>query len=295
MIPRKIVTGNIGDDTISIIDIENPKMSNKIYLSEERGKKLGPWDVIIKDERTLYILNSFGESLMTLDLESSKTSYVRRLGRTPISMFRYDSKLYILNCDSNSLSILDEKDYILLEEIPLNEKPSDIQIDRLKSTAYIACTNGSCINTMNLVDNTLNTISIEAQPFKIFLDKSIIYVLSYINNGLTNYSSISIIEPYNRVLKQYKIKGNFMDLNFYNNVILLTNPEDGYLYEFSVIRKRLKRRMHLGGMPSKLAIRGSILFINDMINDELIIIDLIKNKILERISVGKEPQGLLLL
>ncbi|TJX13774.1 hypothetical protein E9840_08070 [Tissierella creatinini] len=294
MVPKRILTSNIGDDTISIIDMDNPEINKKISLAEQRHKKLGPWDMVMKNDKVLYVLNSFDESLMTLDLESFKPCYLKKLGRNPICIKRYNSMLYIINCDSNSLSILDEYDLMVLEEIPLNEKPSDIQIDEFTSTAYIVCSNGCSISIMNLKDNSIEVINLEEQPFKLFLENSIVYVLSYINNGVINFSSISILNPKKKKLKQYKIEGNYMDLTVYDNVVLLTNPEDGYLYEFSITRKKLKKRIHLGGMPSRILRNNSILYVNDMINDDLIIVDLKENKIIKRINVGKEPQGLLL-
>lgn len=295
MVPRRILTGNIGDDTISIIDLNNLDKGQKICLAKDSHKRLGPWDMVMKNDKDLYILNSFDESLMTLNLESFNATNLRKLGRSPICIRRYKSMIYILNCDSNSLSILNEADLMLLEEIPLNEKPSDIQIDDIRSQAYIVSTNGSSISRMNLKDNSLTTFSIEGQPFRLYLDNSKVYVLSYVNNGLTNYSSISILDANDKVLKEYKIKGNYMDLALYNGGIFMTNPEDGYLYEFSTIKRKLKRRLHLGGMPNKLIIDGSFFYISDMINNLVFVVDIINNRIIKRINVGKEPQGLLLL
>lgn len=295
MVPRRILTGNIGDDTISIIDLNNLDNCKKIFLSKNRHKRLGPWDLVMKNNKDLYILNSFDESLMTLNLESFKTTYLKKLGRSPICIRRYNSMIYILNCDSNSLSILNEDDLMVLEEIPLNEKPSDIQIDEFTSQAYIVSTNGCSISRLNLKDNSLNTFHIEAQPFKLYFEDSKLYVLSYVNNGLTNYSSISIYDSENKMINDYKIKGNYMDLVLYDELLLLTNPEDGYLYKFSIIKKKLQRRISLGGMPSKLIRNDSLLYISDMINDLVFVVDIINNQIIKRINVGKEPQGFLLL
>lgn len=295
MVSKRIITGNIGDDTISIIDLNNMENTKKVYLSKNKNYRLGPWDMVMKNHEDLYIVNSFDESLITLNLETFKSSYLKKLGRTPICIRRYNSMLYILNCDSNSLSIIDEDDLTVLEEIPIDEKPSDIQIDESTSQAYIVSTNRSSISRMNLKDNSINTFNIEGQAFKLYLYDSKVYILSYLNNGLTNYSSISIFDSECKMINHYKIKGNYMDLVMYKDVLLLTNPEDGCLYEFSMIKKTLKRRISLEGMPSKLIRKGPFLYVSDMINNLVYVIDIINNKIIKRINVGKEPQGFLLI
>lgn len=258
--------------------------------------RIGPWDLTLNKKNQLLILNSYDESLMILDLTYNKVISTTKLGRSPICLRVFNSKIYILNCDSNSLSILDEETLTQLEEIYLEEKPSDFQIDCANFIGYIANTNGNSISILNLNNHTMEVKSINSQPFRILIKDNCVYILSYINNGITNYSCISALSMDNLQVKEYKIKGIFIDFVMLDDsTFLLTNPEDGYLYEFSRDNNKLIRKLLLGGMPGKIIKDLEMLYIIDILNNEVLIIDLKENIILEKIRVGKEPQGFLLL
>ena len=299
MITNQIITGNIGDDTISIIILDNQNEIDTIDVKSliRVNGRIGPWDLTINEKQQLLILNSYDESLIALDLFTKDILARAKLGRSPVCIRVYNKRIYILNCDSNSLSIMDEDSMILLEEIYLDEKPSDIQIDINTNTAYIANSNGNSISIINLTDNTMNVINITAQPFRLIVERNYIYILSYINNGVINYSSISSMDKVSKEVKEFKIKGVFIDIVMIdNNNFLLTNPEDGYLYNFNLDEKKLSKRIYLGGMPSKIIWdTKNMLYITDLLNSSVLFVDLLQNNIVKKIKVGKEPQGFILL
>lgn len=299
MIRNKIITGNIGEDSISIISLEEGQKIETIYLKSFLGDcgRVGPWDMKLTHKGQLLILNSYDESLMTLDL-STKNIHARvKLSRTPVCISVFESKIYILNCDSNSLSILDEDTLVQIEEIYLEEKPTDLQIDIRESKAYIANSNGNSISIFNLIDNTMEIINISSQPFRLLISKDYLYILSYINNGVINYCSISSIDLITKEIKENKIKGIFTDFAMFDeNLLILTNPDDGYLYNYNLIKKVLTKRLYLGGMPNKIILEGkNNLYVTDLLNNCVLVINLKDNRIIEKIRVGKEPQGFILL
>jgi YVTN family beta-propeller protein len=298
-VQNKIVTGNIGDDTLSIVSLDNIEDIESIDLKAltDVCGKLGPWDLVFNDKGHLLILNSYDESLITLDLDSKRILSKIKLGRFPICLRIYDSKIYILNCDSNSLSIFDEDTLIQVEEIYLDEKPSDLQIDSKYRKAYIANANGNSISIINLSDNSMRVDTLNSQPFRLLLRDSHLYILSYINNGVINHSSISVEDMGKKEIKDYIIKGIYTDfIDFREGEFLLTNPEDGYLYSYDIDNKRLSRKIFLGGMPNKIILDNKKnLYITDLLNNQVLVIDYFNEKLLNKIKVGKEPQGFILL
>jgi len=132
--------------------------------------------------------------------------------------------------------------------------------------------------------------------YYIFLISNI-FILSYINNGVINYSSITSVDKENKLIKNYKVKGIYNDfIEFDNNKFILTNPDDGYLYEFNTHENSLTKKVYLGGMPNKIIWdKKDTLFITELLNNQVIIVDAIKSCIIEKIKVGKEPQGFILL
>ena len=97
-------------------------------------------------------------------------------------------------------------------------------------------------------------------------------------------------------LKENKIKGLFLDFIIEGFECLLTNSEDGYLYSYDIGSNKLSKRIYLGGLPNKIISGGSrTLYISDLIDNCVKVVDLENNVLKEIIKVGKEPQGFILL
>jgi hypothetical protein len=80
----------------------------------------------------------------------------------------------------------------------------------------------------------MENIKLNSQPIRIIIDKEDIYVLSYLNNGITNYSALSTINKTFNKITSKNIKGIYIDfIKSGENLFLLSNPEDGYLYKFN--------------------------------------------------------------
>lgn len=299
MIQNKIITGNIGDDSISLINLDNSSEAEMLLINNmvKINGRIGPWDLITNEKGQLLILNSYNESLITFDLETKGFVSKTKLGRSPVCIRIFNNKIYILNCDSNSLSILDEDSLTLVEEIYLDEKPIDLQIDFEGNKAYIANSNGNSINIIDLLDKTIESICLNCQPFRLLIDETTIFILSYINNGVINYSSITSMDKINKNIKTFKVKGIYNDfVKIDENIFLLTNPDDGYLYSFNVEDKSLMKKVYLGGMPNKMIWdEKDTLYITDLLNNQVVIVDIIEEVLLNKIKVGKEPQGFILL
>jgi YVTN family beta-propeller protein len=179
----------------------------------------------------------------------------------------------------------------------LDEKPSDLQIDNKYRKAYIANANGNSISIISLSDNSMKVNSLNSQPFRLLVRDSYLYILSYINNGAINLSSISVMDMDKKEIKEYKIKGIYTDfIEIMEGEFLLTNPEDGYLYSFDMNTNKLSKKIFLGGMPNKILLDTKMnLYITDLINNQVLVIDYFNEKLLNKINVGKEPQGFILL
>ena len=295
---NKIITGNIGDDSLSIIDLDEKKEVETLYIKDLTGinKRFGPWDMALNCKNQLLIVNSYSESLLIMDLDNKKIIDHIKLGRFPISVHIFMSKIYILNCDSNSLSILDENSLSKLEEVYLGEKPSDVLIDSFNFKIYVANSNGNSISVIDLVDNSIEIINVNFQPFKLFIYGSQLFILSYVNNGVLNYCCICSMDLENRKLRENKIKGLYMDFIIMDDLeCILTNSEDGYLFTYNLKNKNLSKKLYLGGLPNKMIIDNKRLYVTDLIDNCIKVVNLVDYSLDGIIKVGKEPQGFILL
>lgn len=292
---------NTGDDSLSLIDLKGDISTQKIYLLGlvEEGRRLGVYDMCISEEGLLYIINSYDDSVMKVDLENARIIDLLKVGRNPTCIKIFGGKIYVVNSDSNSISIIDESSFSLIEDISVGEKPTDIQIDERDLKIFIANENSHNISVLDLASENILSIDLNKQPIKMAIEDKRLFVLSYINNGVTNYSNLSEfgMENYKAIMSidlkgisTHMIKIKDQDL-FY-----ISNPEDGYVYVIHKGEEVNISKILLGGMPGSIVLdKGNRLYITNTLNNDLTIVDQANNKIIKNIRVGKEPNGALLL
>lgn len=295
----RILVSNSAEDSLSLTDIKEKTLVQRIFLPLEENKKLGPSDIAIDEERFLYIVNSYDDSIIKFDLLNLTTVDLIKVGRCPICIRIFKEKIYVVNCDSNSISVIDEKTFCLMEDISVGEKPTDIQIDKNDSKIFISNGNSHSISVIDLNKETISSIVLEKHPIKMIVDDKRLFVLSYINNGVTNYSNISEIniDNYNIVMS-LDLKGIFESFikikdkeEFY-----MSNAEDGYLYKICINNEVDISKIYLSGMPGNIIFDGEDkLYIVNTSNNYVSIVDIEKDTLINKIRVGKEPCGILLL
>lgn len=306
----KIICANSGDDTLTVIDRNFPYEKNIISLFDLKlingnrttdliKNKMGPIDLAINKKGNLLVLNSLDDSIIEIDLASKIIIGIAKVGRFPVSFKLYNNSIYVVNCDSNSLTIIEEESLNVIENIYLGEKPTDIQIDKNNSKAYITNSNNYSISVLDIDEAKLETIKLDTQPIRIIIKEDLLFLLSYVNNGVENYSSVSAIDVVqHNLIWSFKIRGIYFDflyvdkeMNFY-----LVNPDDGFLYCFNNLEGHAKKLINVGEMPNKIFMDDEKnIYISDLLKDQIVIVDGIDFKIIEKIRVGKEPQGILLL
>lgn len=301
----KILVANTGDDSLFFKDNEKTKT---IYLkkilkdydnSYQESEQLGPYDMVLGEKEIVYITNSYDNSVMKIDIENDKLLKYIKVGRNPTCIRKFNGKIYIANSDSNTISVVDEESFSLIEDISVGEKPTDIEIDEKNLRVLIA--NGNCftISILDLSNETISSILLSKHPIKIIIEGKAIFILSYKNNGMTNYSNLSILdmETYKQIMSIdlkgifgsfIKVKGR---LEFY-----LTNVEDGYVYKIDLNKNMKISKTYLGGMPNNIIYDGkNKIYISNILNNDLTVIHTDINEIIDNFRVGKEPNGILLL
>lgn len=303
---HKILIANTGEDSITLIDsykcktIFLPKLiKEKEDKLTQENNQLGPYDMDIGEEGYIYIVNSYDDSVMKLDIEDIKLLEFIKVGRNPTCIKRFKGKIYVVNSDSNSISIIDENTFSLIEDISVGEKPTDIQIDEDSLKIFIS--NGNCytINVFDLNSEKISSITLNKQPVKMVIEDKRLFVLSYINNGVTNYSNLSELEiKDHKTVMSIDLKGifaNFIKIKG-EKVFYLSNAEDGYIYRVFIDNEVNISKIYLGGMPNNIKWDGiSKLYVSNILKNHITIIDKTNNKIIDNIRVGKEPSGILLL
>jgi len=260
---------------------------------------LGPFDMALGDKEIVYLTNSYDDSIMKIDIENEKLLKYLKVGKNPTCIRKFNGKIYIANSDSNAISIVDEENFTLIENISVGEKPTDIEIDEKNLKILIA--NGNCFNIsiLDLNKESISSIFLNNYPIKILIEGKAIFILSYKNNGMSNYSNLSIIdvETYKQI-NSIDIKGIFGSFVKIKGklVFYLTNIEDGCVYRMHLDKSIKISKIYLGGMPNNIIYDGSNkIYVSNIINNDLTVINSQLNKVIDNFKVGKEPNGIILL
>ena len=103
----RVLVSNSAEDSLSLTDLKETALVKRIFLPLEENKKLGPCDMAMDEKRFLYIVNSYDDSIMKFDLLNLTTLDLIKVGRCPICVKLFNEKIYVVNCDSNSVSVIE--------------------------------------------------------------------------------------------------------------------------------------------------------------------------------------------
>ncbi len=308
---EKILIADTSEDKLILISLENFTVEKNIDLCKLKvdtdielnleNDKFGPFGIYLSEDKYIYVTNCYDNSVMKIDLNQEKILEILKVGKNPTSLESFDGKIYIANSDSNTISVVDEKSFSLLENIVVGERPTDIKIDETNGTLFVA--NGNCftISMIDLNSKTINSIVLGMHPIKIIYEDDRFFVLSYMNNEKNEYTNLSEIQINDfKVIMSIDLKGIFSDFKKIKGKekYYLTNMEDGSVY---IIDAKLKEdkmestKIFLGGMPNEIILDNSNIIISNILTGEIIIMDEKTNRVKDKIRVGNEPNGIILL
>jgi len=304
---QKVVVANTRDDSLTFIDLlgaetEIMDLKESILYSGNRNMQniyLGPYELEGDSRGNLYCTNVFDNSILKIDLKEKKVKDILAVGKNPTCIKCFENSLFIVNSDSNSVSVIDTVAFTLAENIQVGGKPVDIEIDEKSKKIYIASYYGQSIEIIDLISHDKTSIKIKNNPVKMILKDSLLFVLTHINNGVTDISNLSIIDLTRNVeINIGNFKGIFNDMMIIRGreIVFVTNMDNGYLYRMDIESRDLSSKTYLSGMPNKLGWDGEdMLFITNTSNNVLTLFDIKQNRIIDNIKVGKEPNGIFVL
>ncbi|MDR7870410.1 MAG: hypothetical protein RIN55_06110 [Tissierellaceae bacterium] len=297
MLLNKIIVTNYGENSLSIIDKEDLTQIDTIDLSEVIPGSTGLTRVIREDDNNLLVLNSDEDSLYRVNLDKFILLDQTNLGRSPIRIKTFKDKIYVINIDSNSLSIIDKNDFTIIENIYVGEKPTDLAIDEISGKVYITNLNSYNISVVDYENDTLEEIKLSFMPFRIKVELGVVYILGFLNNHTLSHSIISSLGTGNKqTLWSKTINGIYFDFIKIKDkeIFYLVDSENSWLYEFSKDTESNSKKIFIGGLTNFINYDFNYLYLNDMVNNQIIIVDIKKNQIKKRITVGNEPHDILL-
>jgi len=112
----------------------------------------------VASSQAVYVLNSLGQSISTIDLtRDSVYNNLATVGTWPNQILYYGGNLYVVNSGSNNVQVFDATTYASKGAISLGANNNPMNIAVLSNTkAYVTCSQS---NTVKVVDPTALTVT----------------------------------------------------------------------------------------------------------------------------------------
>src|SRR5699024_9589060 len=144
----------------------------------------------------------------------------------------------------------------------------------------------------------LKNIFLFCNPIRINILREYLFILSSFNSQSINHSRLLKLNlENNEIVSMIEVKGNFFDfIKIYNkDKFALIDIKSSNIFELDYKIQKIIKQRYIGGYPNKLVSDNKYIYISDLINNEINILDVEDYNIINKIRVGKEPQGIFLL
>lgn len=265
-IKKLLMVTNMGDDSISLIDLEKFDEAGRIHLDVVAGlagetirtakPQVGPHSIVMgKDMGKVYTVNSFSNTISVIDLKSLKVTESFFAGSHPNDMvFSIDGRYaYVTNGDSDSISIIDMDDMKIVCQISVGSMPHGICLSPKGEFVYTANMGGDSITVIDAWNNSkIFCIKTGEQPLEVetSADGKFLYVTcSYLEHDKRGTVSV-ISTSNNRVIKNIEVgmipAGMYISHRFHNMYVANTGSNDIYIIDLN--RFEVVRRIRAGNM-----------------------------------------------
>ncbi|MGL5345990.1 MAG: YncE family protein [Peptostreptococcaceae bacterium] len=285
----KVYISNYLSKSISVLNYPTFELEKEIELEED----IHPHHFCVDSEKNLmYIPGTTDGILYILDLTTNKIVDNISIGGNLSQVSLVNGELFISNEDSNSIYILDQETAYPIGIIGVDDMPHSFDVDETTNKLYVSCINSIVsIDMINkCMDDRIDTefkawhINVDKEKKEIYtatLDGKLV-ILSEENMKITN-----IVEDFllpTQICFNYTYGKVFVADIGYKNIIILdynTGKQVGCI--------------EIDGVPQGVEISkdDKLLLISDTQKNSIKVYDILENKFIKEIKVGKEPTTIL--
>ncbi|SHH78832.1 YncE family protein [Clostridium grantii] len=284
---------NTNSDSISCIELEQVSVKKTIILNSKDKEKIGPHG-IVQYKNSILVANNYSNNLKVVELLKKNSVKEYFVGMHCNDLVEYEDKAYITCGESNSVVVIDLISMKVIEEIPCENEPHSIEINKEKKTLVVTNFNSDSITIIDLMDmNRVLNIRVGEYPTKAIFSpekNEILVCESYIGSDKNGCVSMLSLESF-KVEKKIEVNRIPVDLCCNNENFYVSNFGDGYIHEVNLKERIIKRTFSIGGMPRGMVLYKNFIFIGDNYNNKVVEMDLITED-KKAIPVGSEPTGM---
>lgn len=311
-VERVLFVSNMGDDSISVIDVANRREIYKISLlpvskpgkinSKRRKGEIGPHSLKTDSARkNLYSVNCFDDSISVIDMSSCSVIESFSAGSHPndLTFTTDESYMYVTNGDSDRVSIIESSGRKIIGQVSVGNMPHGICISPDGEYVYVANMESASISIIDTWSNSkVSCIKVGKSPIEVMPSKDgkYLYVtcgyLGYDMNGMICVISMDSL----KVMKNIEVGAipARMGITYDNKYLWVTNMGSNNVSIIDLNRLEVKGTIKMGNMSCGITSDSeNHFFIANSEDNNIMIVDMLKMKIIDNIEVGIEPTSML--
>lgn len=291
---RELYVCNTSSDCISEVNLDSFKEERKISLKKQGTSKIGPHGIYVYNKKLL-VANNYSNSISIIDINSLyEENYF--IGIHCNDVVAFEDNAYIICGELNSLIILDLKCKKVVEEIPAENSPHSICINKEKNLLLVSNMESDSITLIDCTNRAnVKNIRVGCYPTKAIFSLDNKYIIVCESNiGSDFKGSIAVISVKDFKLINRIVVGNSpVDMYYDGNMCFVSNFGDGTVSMIDLNYYKEIKKVNIGGMPRGIIKVGEHVYVGDNYNNLLIRVHLM-NENKKVIPIGGEPTGMAL-
>ncbi|MDD2495892.1 MAG: hypothetical protein PHE29_11950 [Tissierellia bacterium] len=244
---------------------------------------------IFYSDNVVYMVDSFNNKVIKFDFASNSCSDVT-VGRDPRHLCLNKDNIYVTNFESDNISVIDNNSFTLAGSIPAGIKPHDIKYYHKDNNLYVSCYEENQIIQLNPHSGETKCLETDGKPMHIFVDDILIAMTYYANGNI--YSKINFLNfETNNIEDIIKIKGLASDIeyDYVHKLLYVINIEDKSIYIIDAIKRKIIKKIQLGGYPESLTVGENYLLVTNSKKKLITLIDIETLTIYKNIELEFTP------
>ena len=288
---EKVAATGISKGSLMLFAIE---LFNDDYVCKKAvylgGKEKFAIHSILNFENSVYLADSFNNKIYKYDLMKNEFSETT-VGRDPRHMCIYESVMYVANFESDNISVIDLSTFTLTESIPAGIKTHDVAIDNNNKMLYTTCYEENMVIEYSLSNENKRYFNTDGKPMHLFLSDGSIVTMTYFTNG-NIHTKINFIDiAKGKLTDVIEIEGLASDfsLDLRSKLLYVLNIEDKSLYIVDVVQKKIIKKIFLGGYPESVTFGERNIYVTNSKKNQIACIEKEGFSILRTIDLNFIP------
>jgi len=273
------------DDKVSVTGIYQGRLMLFIMelFSEEyvckRSIDLGKDDKlavhsIINSGNSVYLADSYNNKIYKYDYVLNEFSDVT-VGRDPRHMAVDKDNMYVANFESDNISVIDLLNFTLIESIPAGIKPHDVLFNKNNDKLYTCCYEENEIIEYSGNREIIRRFTTEGKPMHMFMFGDCLIVMTYFVNGNV-HTKINFIDiKSGKIDKTVLIEGlaSDFDIDYKRQLLFLINIVDKNLYIIDIAKKEIFNTIFMGGYPESLTVGTDNMYVTNSKKNQITVVE----------------------